>query len=49
MVGDTIFINKSTKKMLERIVEFYEKEIKEKPSSIIDKEKEDCKELLSYI
>ncbi len=49
MVGDTIFINKSTKNMLKKIVEFYEAEIKDKPSNIIEKEKKECEELLSYI
>lgn len=48
-VGDKFVLTKSTIKMLENIVEFYEKEIRESNKIDIKEEVEACKELLEYV
>ena len=48
-VGDKFVLTKSTIKMLENIVEFYEKEIRESNKIDIKEEMEACKELLEYV
>jgi hypothetical protein len=48
-VGDTLQFSKSTIKMLEKIVAFYEIEIKESNSNEVEQEIKECKELLEYM
>ena len=48
-VGDTIRFSKSTIKMLEKIVGFYETEIKESNVSEVKREMKECKELLELV